>query len=221
MFAQGFLDFGLTEGVLFIVRIIATVGGAVAGWFVCDPLTRLLYRASFRGATPGAILFSAKTTGAVTASLLIWFFMPLGGGGGGLGWGPGLGGGPGKGAGPGGDKVAANGKDKPGKDAKDNKDTTLKSIPQREPVEIEILGGPRFKEDGVERYYLLRLKSPEPPRSLAELEEYFKENHAKLLITIVHTDDTAVLNTDEGPTRKLRKLANKYEIPTQGPKEEP
>jgi hypothetical protein len=219
MFAQGLLDFGLTEGVLLIVRIIATVGGAVVGWFVCDPLTRIGYRLSFRGATPGSVLLGAKLGGSATAALLIWFFMPLGGPGGGLGWGPGLGGGPGKGPGQGADKAsAANGAAKDSKDTKDAKNTTSKSADQREPLKIEILGGPRFKNDGEDRYYLLKFKETEAVRSLAEVEDYLKQHHPKL-IEIIHTEDTAVFNTEEDPTRKLQKLASKYDIPHKDPKD--
>ena len=34
-------DFGLSATALFIVKIIGAVGGALVGWFVSDPLTRL------------------------------------------------------------------------------------------------------------------------------------------------------------------------------------
>jgi hypothetical protein len=222
MFAQSFLDFGLTEGLLFVIRIIATVGGAVVGWFVCDPLTRGIYRLSFKGTTPGSLLFLTKLGGATGVALLIWFFMPLGGGGGGLGWGSGTGGGPGKGAGQGGDKkgTGTDDKTKPGKETKDAKAITPpKAVPQRELLKIEILGGPRFKDDGEDRYYLFKGKETQPPRSLTEVEEYFKKNHDKLQVEIIHTEDTAVSNMGEGPTPRLRKLANQYGIPTQGPKD--
>lgn len=210
-------DFVLPDGVLFVVRIIATVGGAVVGWFACDPLTRGLYRLSFRAAAPASILLGAKLSGAALASVLIWFFMPLGGGGGGLGWGPGLGGAPGKGPGQGGNKVVNNGSSQDIKDSKSN--TPAKAQTQRKPLEIEILGGSRFKSDGEDRYYLPKLKDAESAHSLAELEKYFQQNKAKLLIVIVHTEDSAVFNTEEDPTRKLRKLATQYDIPTRGPKE--
>src|SRR5438552_11875257 len=98
IFTDGFFQLSLPPAIIEIIRIIVTVVGAVVGWFVCDPLTRVLYRLSFRGATPGSILIGAKFTGAATASLLIYFLLPLsfGGGSGGLG-GPGGSGGPGNG----------------------------------------------------------------------------------------------------------------------------
>ncbi len=220
MFAQGFLDSIWSDSVLFFVRVIATIGGAVVGWFVCDPVTRGLYRLSFKGATPGAVLFGAKASGAAGLAVLMWIIVPtLFGGGGGFGFGAGAGGGPGQGKDKGGDKkIVSNGNTKDGKDSKDGKNNTPKTDPKREPLKIEILGGPRFKNDGEERFYLLKLKDADSTRSLAEVEEYVKQ-HPPRLIEIIHTDDTAVFNTDEDPTRRLQKLASKYEIPTQGPKE--
>jgi hypothetical protein len=91
------------EGLFFLVRVIATIGGAVVGWFVSDPLTRFVYRALYREATPWIILFTFKSMGAVSLGLAIYLLMPLGGSGG-LGQGPGKGGLPGKGPGPGGSK---------------------------------------------------------------------------------------------------------------------
>ena len=204
------------EGLFFIVRIIATIGGAVVGWFVCDPLTRLVYRLMYRQATPGILLFSFKAIGAVSLGLAIYFLMPLGGGGG-MGQGPGKGGIPGKGPGQGGDKAgtadASKKDDKPAIDPKLDKSTPNgKTPPVRELVLIEVLGGERFPTDGKERYYLL--KKTDPPVPLAELEDYFKQHRAKLEIKILHTDDTTVINTDMDPTRRLQKMASKYDIPS-------
>lgn len=212
MFAQGFLESFWSEGIVFFIRVVATIGGAVVGWLASDPVTRGLYRVSFKGTTPGSLLFASKASGSAILAVIMWVIVPtLFGGGGGLGFGPGLGGQPGKGKDQGGDKVAADGKDKTNKDAKDGKDGPPKADPKREPVKIEILGGPKFKNDGEERYYLV-LRKDEPPRSLDELKEYLK-NTPPSLIEIVHTDDTFVVNTDEDPTRRLRKLG----IPTKGP----
>lgn len=216
MFAQSFLDFSVGDGIYFFVRVIATVGGAVVGWFATDPLTRMVYRLSFKGATPTYVLLSAKFIGAAALALLIWFFLPLGGGGGGLGWGPGPGGNPGKGPGQGGNK--GTGTEPNTKDPKDTKgtkdpksDATPKVEPSREPVKVLILGGPDFKNDGEERYYLVDRKG-ESARSLEELKDYLKRNPPSV-IEISHNENTFVVNTDEDPTRRLRKLG----IPTKGP----
>lgn len=207
-FAQTWPDFGLTEGVLHIVRIIASVGGAVVGWFVCDALTRLSYRLLYHAATPGALLFTTKACGAAILALLIYFFMPLGGGGG-FGFGPGPGGGPGKGPGPGGakDGVAKDAKP-PAKDA--SKSTESKTDGKRELVEIEILGGKRYKDDGKLRYYLLQ--KTESPLSYTELRDHFAKHQGKLLIKITLTEDSVSFgNEEDDPTRRLRKLMDTYE----------
>jgi hypothetical protein len=91
------LEYG-QDWLFFFIRIIATVGGAIVGWFVCDPLTRLGYRLTNKGPTPPVLLFIMKAMGAVLLALAIYAWMPLGGGGG-LGQGPGKGGLPGKGPG--------------------------------------------------------------------------------------------------------------------------
>src|SRR5205085_2484228 len=96
------------------------------------------------------------------------------------GAGPGPGGGSGKGPGSGGDKVAT--------DAKDAKaDKTPKSSGTLDSVEIEILGGGRFNDDGKDRFYLL--KRAEPAKSLDELDDYFKKNGAKIQVTAILTKD--------------------------------
>jgi hypothetical protein len=216
MFAQGLLDLGLSETVLHIIRIIASVAGAVVGWFACDLLTRGLYRLSFRGATPGSLLFIAKVTGAGALSLLVYFFLPLGGGGAGFGWGPGLGGGPGKGAGQGGDKAAvSDGASKDGKDAKppakEKIDPSSKAT--LESIQIEIISRDRFNyEDGKDRFYLL--KREDPAISLIELEDYFKKNGTKIEITPVLTRLSIPDGEKDMPLHQLLELRKKYNVKT-------
>ena len=89
LFAQA----GLTDAVFWALRAAAGLGGALVGWFVSDPLTRLLYRAAFAKPPPGWVLPWAKLAGAILVGLLVFFFIPLGGGPGGFGFGPGQGGG--------------------------------------------------------------------------------------------------------------------------------
>jgi hypothetical protein len=213
IFAQGLLDFGMSETVLHIVRIIASVGGAVVGWFVCDPVTRLTYRLSFRGATPGAVLVGAKLTGATTLSLLVYFFLPLGGGGG-FGWGPGQGGGPGKGPGPGGDKVVdANTKD--AKETKDAKSPEKDKTPKKtlESIEIEIISRDRFIDNEKEdRFYLLNRAAP--AKSLSELEDYFKKNGTKIEVTPVLTPASIGVGQEDNPLSQLLKLTKNYNVKT-------
>jgi len=211
--AQGIPDFGLSEGLLHVVRVIASVGGAVVGWFLCDLLSRLVYRLTFKGATPGGVVLLSKFGGAVSLALLIYFFMPLGGGGGGLGWGPGMGGSPGKGPGQGGDKGQAS--DGAGKDAKASDkaktDAGTKSSAKVEMIQIEILGGERFEDDGKKRFYLVERKKP--AKSIEDLDEYFKAQEAKIAIEAVLTKHTGIRQDLAGsPLDRLRECAKLHKI---------
>jgi hypothetical protein len=211
IFADSLVDFILQEGVLGIVRIIATVGGAIVGWFVCDPLTRGLYRLSFRAATPGSLLLVTKLSGAAALSLLIYFYMPLGGGGGGLGWGPGMGGEPGKGKGEGGDKTTpSNGKDTERPADKDKSEAAKKAPLVLEPVEIEIISTKAYKKDG--RFYLI--KRAGPARTLAELGDYLKQNQGTIEVTPILTRDSFDDTQPDNPLSKLLNLTEDHKVKT-------
>jgi hypothetical protein len=205
-------DFGLTEGVLHVVRIIAAVGGAVVGWFLFDPLTRLGYRLWFRAPTPGAVLFMSKASAAAILATIVYVFIPLGGGGG-LGFGPGKGGSPGAGAGKGGNKIASDGAAKDAKATSKDKDKTdgPKTPAKLERVQIEILGGARFEDDGKDRFYLIERKKPAV--SLDDLDAYFKKHEGAIEVIAVLTKDTAVDPDLIGsPLDKLRKRAAEHKI---------
>ncbi len=212
MFAQSFLDHGFSETVLHIVRIIAAVGGAVVGWFGCDPLTRLGYRLSYKGATPMPLLFVTKSAGAAILSTLIYLYLPLGGGGG-LGFGPGQGGTPGKGPGQGGDKgiAATDGKDAK-QPAKDKTDVDGKPGKASETIEIEIINVKRFEDVENERFYLLRRK--EPPVTLGKVEELFKKNPTKIEVVPILTRDSIGVSQDDNPLSQLLELTRKYKVKT-------
>lgn len=205
-------DFGLTENVLHVIRIIAAIGGAVVGWFAFDPLTRLVYRLIYRTPTPGAVLVTTKGCAAAVLATLIYVFIPLGGGGG-LGWGPGPGGSPGKGPGQGGDKVV---KDGPSKDGTANVKDKDKSDPIKPPskleqVQIEILGGKRFEDDGKDRFYLIERKKPAV--ALDDLDAYFKKHKGKIIVVAVLTKDTGIEQGVFGsPLDRLQKRADESNI---------
>ena len=203
------LDFGLSETVLFLVRIIATVGGAVVGWFVCDPLTRIVYRASAAKPTPGGLLLGTKMGGAATLALLIYFFLPLGsGGGGGFGFGPGAGGLPGKGPGDGSDKVASkdNAKtDKANKDTKDQSTDDAKTPQKRERVEIELIASDRN-----EPTYLI--KGATDPIGINGLREYFEKNHGKIIVIPVLTERSPGLQRPNDALVRLKQLGREFKI---------
>ncbi len=192
--------YDLQEGVVFIIRIIATIGGALVGWFVCDPLTRAAYRLSFRAATPGGLLFCGKAVGGTALALAVWFLLPEGNGSG-PGFGPGSGGLPGNG---GSDPSLLS---DPAKQPKDINDPNDKSPHVLEPVEIEIIGEKRYKklvaEDGKERWYVIKDKA----LSLSDLDEYFKARHSKIEVTPVLKKDSISFGRQE-----LHDLGKKYNV---------
>lgn len=206
------LGYDLQEGVVFIIRIIATIGGAVVGWFVCDPITRIVHRLIRRTATPGGLLFCGKALGGAALALAVWFLMPEGGGnGGGPGFGPGKGGLPSSG-GTGGAKseVAVNAKPDAKIDAKDQAPRTLES------VEIEIISGKLFEklhqEDGKERFFLL--KRAQPALTADELDAYLKKNHAKIEVTPILTKESIGIGGKDNPLEQLLSLTKKYHVKT-------
>jgi hypothetical protein len=208
IFAQGVSEFAFSETILGILRIVASVAGALVGWFVCDPLTRLVYRLSYRKATPGWLLPWTKLAGAITAAVLIYVFLPLGGGGG-FGFGFGGGGGLGKGPGKNGNPSTLNGTT--------NKSTTepvvtTKADPQVKSVEIVIVSLKKFVDDGTERFYLLNHQ--EPPLSIKELRDYFEQQRGKLEVTPVLTKESIGVGQDNNPLNRLRKLTKEMKITT-------
>jgi hypothetical protein len=207
-------QFGLPEAALWVVRVIAAVGGAFVGWFVTDPLARITYRLAAQKPIPPRSLPWLKVGGAATLALLMYLIVSLGGGPSGLGFGPGLGGGPGKGVGDGGKdtgKVVQDGKNHDKKNVADIREKTTDKPPApivRKPVEIEVLGGDRYP--GYERYYLLR--STGKALNLKEVEAYFKENADRIELHVVLTDDSPAKGL--GIREDLTGCANRYFIPS-------
>jgi hypothetical protein len=205
MFGQ--FDLGLSPAVVNIVKIIGAVGGAVVGWVVFDPLTRLIYRLSVKKPTPPPVVFLGKAVGAGTLAAVLYFTISLGGGGG-LGLGPGQGGLPGKGPGKGGE-IVADGKSKDGKQK--DKSETPKVNGKLETVSIEILGGKRFEDDGKDRFYLVERKKPAV--NIDDVDDYFKKNAGKITVIAVVTKDTAIeLDLIGSPLDNLRKRAAQHNI---------
>jgi hypothetical protein len=209
-----FAQLGLSAAALMVLRVIAAIGGAFVGWFVSDPLARITYRLVARKPIPGWSLPWIKLSAAVIVALLVYFFIPLGGGPGGWGYGPGLGGGPGLGPGEGGkgtDSAPNSGVKGDDKALPTDKNAVRdkRSGPVvRKPVEIEVLGAKRYT--GEERYYLVR--PTDKARTLKEVEAYFKEHGGTLELHVVLTDDSP----DEGLgiIEDLLMLANRMGIPS-------
>jgi hypothetical protein len=209
MFAFSPIDF-IGLDLLFLIRIIATIGGAIVGWFVCDPLTRGLYWLATRAAIPGLLLFASKAGGSIALALVVFGVMQFVsfGDGSGFGFGPGSGGVPGKGAGAGGDKPADT------KDAKAAKTDAQKGPRGLEPVEIEIINGKLYKDD--ERYFLV--KRAEPALSRGELEDYLKKNKDKVEIIPVLTKYSIGRGGEDSPLSQLLSLTEKHNVRTTQPK---
>jgi hypothetical protein len=206
----------LTAAALWVLRVIAGIGGAFVGWFVSDPIARVSYRAVVLKPIPPWSLPWIKIATAAVCGLLVYYFIPLGGGPGGFGYGPGQGGGPGLGSGQGGkdtgtvtppdgssskdgDKKLEGDKTKPG-------DKTPPGPVARKPVEIEVLGGKRYP--GEQRYYLLRPTGK--ALTLKEVEAYFKEHGSKLELHVILTDESPA--DENGITADLTRLADRYRI---------
>ena len=202
LFADGLFNVAVQEWVLWIIRIIATIGGAVVGWFVCDPLTRLFYRVSFRAPTPGGILVSCKLAGGAILAASIYYLMPLVfGGGPGLGLGgAGLGGSAGNGGGNG-DKSGANG-DSAKNITNPPKDKSPGKNPKLESVEVEIIKIKNFAKDGTNRYYLLN--GAEPALSLADLRTALEKNKPKKILVVLTKGSFDVSHPDEKNNPNVR-----------------
>jgi hypothetical protein len=191
-----FAQFNFTEEMLWGLRFLAGLVGALLGWYASGPLLRLLYRVSFRRPIPGWLLPWGRLGAAVGLALLAFFFLPLGSGSSGLGWGPGHGGGPGLGSAAPPSAV--------------NKDSAVppRSKSAREIVDIEMLGGKNYPGEG--RYYLLNRTGP--PRSLEEIKEYLAKKGDKIEVHIVLTEQSVAPN--HGAVARLRDLLDRDHIPT-------
>jgi hypothetical protein len=208
-----FAQFGLPEAALWVLRVIAGIGGAFVGWFITDPLARITHRLVRAKPIPGWTLPWIKMAGAIAFGLLVYFLVGLGGGPGGLGYGPGLGGGPGKGPGQGGTQAHGNAAGA----RTDNTPAVADQKPaektpvrvERKRIEIEVLGGERYKGDG--RYYLLR--GTGNAMTVKEIDAYFQEHAGKLEVQIVLTEDSPD-DAFTGVTRALRQAADRHQITT-------
>jgi hypothetical protein len=189
----------VTATLFWALRLAAGVGGALVGWFVTGPVARLLYRGAFQRPVPGWLLPWARLGGAALVGLLLFYFLPLGGGSG-FGWGPGAGSGPGLGAGSG-----------PGKSTDDKTapadKTSKNSGKDLEALEIELVGGTRYQGNG--RFYLINRR--EPAVVLEEVEDYFKKHQERLAeyVTIVLTPNQSV-DAGHRAVLRLNTIIEKY-----------
>jgi hypothetical protein len=186
----------MTARVLWVLRLAAGACGALLGWFVTGPVARIAYRGALRRPVPRWLLPWARLAGAALLGLLLFYFLPLGGGGS-LGWGPGAGG-PGSGA---------NGSGTTPQDKTATTATAASSGKNLEALEIEVIGGTRYQGD--RRFYLIARR--EPAVTLDQVEEYFKANQDRLAeyVTIVLTPDQSV-DVGHPAVLRLNTIIEKY-----------
>jgi hypothetical protein len=191
----------LTAYLFWVLRLAAGVGAAIVGWLFTGPVVRVIYRGAFQRPVPPRLVPWTKLGGAVLLGLLVFWYLPLGGGGG-LGWGPGDGGGPGLGPG---DGPAKKGSDEPSTGVKSP--LAKKGRKDLETLEIELIGGARYKNDG--RFYLLKRQEPVVP--LDEVDDYLNKNKERLdeYVIVILTPDSVA--PQHGAVLRLNTIIEKYQ----------
>jgi hypothetical protein len=190
-----------TDYLIWTFRVIAALGGAIIGYFLAGPVVRLLYRGAFHRPAPGSAIFAGKICGAGLVGALFFFLVGLGGN---FGFGPG-GGGQGNGTGNGGNNGSTH---KKGGDQENNKKNDP-SPEVRQVLEIELLGGERYKGD--QRFFLLKRR--EPAVTFKEVEQYFQDNKNLEVHIIIRTAPEMSVSENSPTVRRLRTLAGKFGIP--------
>ncbi|HWG41315.1 MAG TPA: hypothetical protein VN688_00915 [Gemmataceae bacterium] len=160
-----------------VVKILAVVGGGVAGGLGLGLLAQLLSRAFTTRKLPAWPVLTVRLLGGLICGWLVslWLF---GGGGPGIGGrgGWGLGSGSGKGEGEG-EKTTATVK----KDNGDKKTDADSQSPAAETLRIEVLGADTLKKQDVDGPRCYRIESAEGPRLLTftEIKEAIKARQQK------------------------------------------
>ena len=200
-----FTILGLQEWLFWIFRVAAGLGTALLGYFLLGPVVQLLARLAFHRKLPSWLVAWARLIGGILLGLLVYYYLPIGGG---PGWGPGSGG-PGEGKGSGADENGKGGKQLSSTDALKQKGTAdSEKDAGKDTLQIELLGGTRYMRD--ERYYLLDRK--EPAKTLAEVDDYLKENTSKYKIVHVVLTKESVSEEDPAVTRLQRLAQQKYKL---------
>jgi hypothetical protein len=203
------LDFSSLESYFaFGLRLVIAAVGAAIGWFIAEPIFRVLHRLAFQRPAAPTTLKLAKCAGAVAVALLLFFYYPFGMGGGGGGSGGGTGTGKGKGQnGTGDTRKTGAGTDK------SIGATSRKSRPGEE-LDIEMIVSARYQDD--KRWYLL--ESKEPPRNLDEVETYFMDHLKRLreINIIIYSNSP---EPEHYAVKALESLAEQYKLRSYKPKE--
>jgi hypothetical protein len=164
------LDGGLSDLLLVVVKVLAVLVGAVAGWFVGGWVTRLLVRLAFHKTIPPYPLLLARLASAVLVGWLVYLYLDHLG----FGTGGGSGGGKGAGVGPGKDgKGKDSGSVRPGQRDKDQavRDRRASKAEKEEVSPVRMLGGSDVKEG---RFYLVKIKGKDTPMNRDEVTPYLE-----------------------------------------------
>src|SRR5262245_3652534 len=195
--AQGYILFGL--------RVLLAVAGAVIGWYVARPAARVLFPLGFQRPTPPRALGASRVVGAVALGALVFYLFPLG-----LGDGPGPGGGPGRGPGAGGDggkpaDVAGKG----GKGGDKKPDDPPPGV-----LRVEMIPSQSYKHD--KKYYFL--PDQKEPVTLADVEAHLSKHKKRLreVQILVYANSMAKAHP---ATEELSALANSFDLAVSVPSE--
>ena len=66
------LGFSVLEIVSFALKVMATVGGAILGWYVTPPLVRVLVRLAVHKPAPKAVVTVSRLMGALLVAAVVW-----------------------------------------------------------------------------------------------------------------------------------------------------
>jgi hypothetical protein len=187
----------------FVLRLLAAVGGFLAGWVLGGPAAAVLGRLAFHRPMPPSARFVSKLGSGLLVGLLVFWYLVLGpgGGGGGRGGGTGAGVGPGKkGSGPA--KVDGKGT---GEDVGKGS-LSPKTQKSSERLAIKLLGGAEVK-DG--KYYLIDKSST--ALDAAALKSRLEEVRNKIAGVDIIVSDNSV-GTDHPAYRYLLQLTLEYDL---------
>lgn len=203
--AMAFAVLGFQEWLFWVFRVAAGLGTAFIAWLCLGPVIQLLVRAAFHKKLPNWAVAWLRLVGAILLGVLVYYYLPLGGG---PGWGPGSGG---PGAGPGSGTADENKGGKqipPGKQPESKSATKDSAEAGTEILHIELLGGARYKND--ERYYLLDRK--EPAKTLADVDEFLQQNPGRYKIVHLVLTRDSVFEEHPAVTRLQRLAQQKYKL---------
>jgi len=170
--------------VSFALKVLATVGGGILGWYVTPPVVRLLVRVAVHKPAPKPLVTLSRLMGALLVAVLVWSLWSWGFGDG-WGFGPGPGGSPGLGRGPGGTGKQSASKDGSPKDttAKE-KDGKKAGPPLPDTLTVRMRGGANVEN----RFYMVN----GTPQTLGEVRQILKKERDHLTMVEIVIDVESV-----------------------------